>query len=108
MNWVVTCTIFVTVILVGCSGGEESPTVPPRPTPDVPSLQPGEVVGLVQDYILRIGDLHRCRSTAALNVTNRTPPTYEGLGRWRLGDGYAWDWEVYESTKIVRSMGELC
>ena len=89
------------LMLIACSNGAEVQT-PPDPTPDIPVLRDGEVLGLVQKSI---SDRPEC-DWAFLNVQHMTP-VYVGDGVWvvRLQN---YGWEVFDQSKIVRAFGRTC
>ena len=87
--------------MIACSNGAEVQT-PPDPTPDIPVLRDGEVIGLVQKSI---SDRPECDSIFPHVL--RMTPVYVGDGVWEVVFA-DYRWKVYDQSKIVRAFARTC
>ena len=94
------------LMLIACSNGVEVQT-PPAPTPDIPVLRDGEVIGLVQERLLSIpgNHIYPCINLAHM-VANYTS-AYVGDGVWEVVFA-DYRWKVYDQSKIVRAFARTC
>jgi len=97
------------LMLIACSNGVEVQT-PPAPTPDIPVLRDGEVIGLVQERLLSIpgNHIYPCINLAHM-VANYTS-AYVGDGVWEVWSpsDAIFGWEVFEQSKIVDTLKGPC
>lgn len=98
----------LSALLVACTGGGDTSSTPDASdAPDNPIFSSGEVIGLVQTFLA--GQQHTACSVYANRLTAlESPAEYTGAGVWKVGPVFAGEWEVFERSRIVRSLGTIC
>ena len=102
------------LMLIACSNGVEvqtppPPTTPPAPTPDIPLLRDGEVIGLVQGYLSAIPEDHIYPCDHIFRLAKNYTPVYVGDGVWEvMSDSASFGWEVFDQSKIVHTLKGPC